>query len=58
MGQPPGPRQRLHDAVVRAAGDLLGQLRALNEWRHRGADPEDVAAVQQAIFDRAYGHGH
>ena len=57
IGQPLGPRQKLHAAVVAAASDLRGQLQALNQQRHAGAEPEDVAAVQAAIFDRAQGYG-
>lgn len=47
----PSPTQDLYTAVTRAAPDLPGQLRALQERaKLTGVAPADVTAVQRALF--------
>lgn len=43
-------RQRLLAKVIAAAPDLRGQLRALRQAAHRGADAADIKAVQAVLF--------
>ena len=56
-----GRRRRwapLYEHIVNVApGDLRGQLQALIQAAHDGADPDDVNAVKAALFDTPHGQG-